>query len=370
MKRKLIFSIACVALIACMALWIGLTITNSSVSTISKNDSYDMYKNFSRDIFLEGDGIIVEEDLMRYPFRVCQLEGYIYILDFHGEDNFCHIFNKNDYSHVTSFAHRGNGPEDVLQAMDMYVVNKDSIWLFDTDKREISLWGYNEPERVVVRKKAYRMKEDMILSSNCTWCSDSVYYFTDKSGDSRVLKCNKDGIVKERIGSLPTRQQNKRISNGVLAQAWNSYIKYSPNKQILVVATQLGDVIEIYNIKEGTRRVLYGPQGEPVYETTPNGFAIPTGIMGYSDIVITDKYIYAVFHGRSFEEIIKDPHGTPDGGEYIHIYDHNGKPFCRLVLDNAIYGICVDEENGTLMATNVNTEEQIVVYKLPEFLFN
>ena len=154
----------------------------------------------------------------------------------------------------------------------------------------------------------------------------------------------------------------------LLAQAWNGYIKCNPLKQTLVVASQLGDVMEIYNLKEGTRHILYGPHGEPVYDISPNGFAIPSGIMGYSDLEITDRYIYAVFHGRSFKDIIKDPQGTPDGGEYIHIYDFKGNPICRLILDHSIYGIDVDEENGIIWATDVNSEEQIIRYNMPSVI--
>ena len=66
------------------------------------------------------------------------------------------------------------------------------------------------------------------------------------------------------------------------------------------------------------------------------------------------------------KEIAKDIEGTPDGGEYIHIYTHDGAPVCRLLLDHAVYGIHVNEEEGVIWATDVNTEEQIVKYRLPE----
>ena len=114
--------------------------------------------------------------------------------------------------------------------------------------------------------------------------------------------------------------------------------------------------------------MLRGPMGEPEYQTTRKGWAVPTGIMGYSDVEVTDNYIYAVFHGRSFKDIAKNPEGTPDGGEYIHVYSYEGAPVCRMILDRAIYGIDVDEENGIIWATDVNSEEQIVKYRLPDVL--
>lgn len=48
--------------------------------------------------------------------------------------------------------------------------------------------------------------------------------------------------------------------------------------------------------------IIYGPHGEPEFQSTPSD-AIPIGIMGFSDIQITDNYIYTVFHGKTFKEI-------------------------------------------------------------------
>ena len=250
----------------------------------------------------------------------------------------------------------------------MDVQSEDSIWVYDTHKREVTRWGYSTEQRKVSLQECVRIKDRMTHSSNCAWGGDSLFFFTDRSGVNRILKCNTRGEVIGRIGTIPTEKRVDDNKLGTLAQAWNGFVSYNPHKQLLAVASQLGDVIELYDLKHGTNKNLRGPLGEPVYQTTQDGWAVPTGIMGYSDIQITDRYIYAVFHGRTFKEIAEDIEGTPDGGEYIHVYAHDGTPMCRLVLDHAIYGIDVDEENGIIWATDVNTEEQILIYSLPIFL--
>lgn len=331
-------------------------------------DDYEIkYSSFPQEVNLAGEDFLIKEGFLRYPFRIRQDEDCLYILDLHGPEFYCHIYGKNDLSRIASFAPKGNGPQEVLQAMDIHVVSKDSIFLFDTNKREITLWRFSPADSTVSLKESYSMRDEMIYSSNCTWETDSSFFFTDKSGANRIVKCNKSGEVVESIGSIPTIQ-NAEEKEVVLAQAWNSYISYHPSRQILVVATQLGDVLEVYHLRDKSRYVLYGPYKEPIYDTFQNRYAIPTGIMGYSDVQVTDRYIYAVFHGRSFEDIIKDPRGTPDGGQFIHIYSHTGVPVCRLILDHFIYGIDVDEENGVIWATDVNSDEQIVRYSIPDVL--
>ena len=58
-------------------------------------------------------------------------------------------------------------------------------------------------------------------------------------------------------------------------------------------------MLEIYNLKDSTHVVCMGPHGEPEFQVS-GGYGIPTGIMGFSDVQVTDRAIYAVFHGRSF----------------------------------------------------------------------
>lgn len=326
------------------------------------------HTKFPKDIRLTGEGFVIDDELIRYPFRIRQQGDYVYVLDLHGSKNFCHLFRKDNLKSVVSFAQRGNGPQEVLQAISMDVFSEDSIWLFDTQKREVTRWRYSAKQGKMSIQETILIKEKMTHSANCAWEGDSLFFFTDRSGVNRILKCDTHGNVIERIGIIPSEKEVDENEKGTLAQAWNSYINYHHGKQLLAVATQLGDVIEIYNLKNGTKKVLYGPFGEPEYKTTRKGWAVPVGIMGYSDIQITDNYIYAVFHGRSFKDIAKDPQGTPDGGEYIHVYTHEGIPVCRLILDHAIYGIDVDEKNGVIWATDVNTEEQIVKYQLPKDL--
>lgn len=359
MKKKSLLSLLSLSLLS------GFGVLSACKAEHPAGDGVMYYSQFPKDIELTGQGFIVDDELMRYPFRIRQKGEYVYLLDLHGEENFCHIFHKDDLSNVASFAQRGNGPQEMLQAMDMHVVSEDSIWVFDTNKRDVSLWSLSEQDCKVELRGTWNMKEEMVHSAKCTW-SNGYCFFTDQSGKNRILKCSQEGRVMERIGDIPTEKNVDEYKKGTLAQAWSSYVNCHPGKQLLVVATQLGDVIEIYNLKKGTRRVLYGPFGEPEYKTTRKGWAVPVGIMGYSDIQITDNYIYAVFHGRSFKDIANDPQGTPDGGEYIHVYTHEGVPVCRLMLDHAVYGIDVDEKNGVIWATDVNTEEQIVKYQLPD----
>lgn len=92
-------------------------------------------------------------------------------------------------------------------------------------------------------------------------------------------------------------------------------------------------------------------------------YGVPAGIMGFSDVQVTDSAIYAVFHGTTFKEIAKQNGRLPDGGKYIYVFSLKGEPLCKYVLDHYIYGIWVDETTKTIMATDVNNDQPIVKFR-------
>ena len=170
-----------------------------------------------------------------------------------------------------------------------------------------------------------------------------------------------------KFGVIPTVDEDAlQNARPALAQAWRSFIDYNPRSGILAVATQLGEVLEIYNLKDSTHVVCMGPHGEPEFQVS-GGYGIPTGIMGFSDVQVTDRAIYAVFHGRSFKDIVRDARNGinhPDSGQFIYVFSLAGKPLKRYVLDHYICGISVDEQRGVIYATDVNEDEPILEYHI------
>ncbi len=145
---------------------------------------------------------------------------------------------------------------------------------------------------------------------------------------------------------------------------WNSYVAFSPDRKTLVAATQYGDRLDIYDLKGGKHVALQGKDGAPRFETTPQGYSYPTGRICHYDVQVTDRYIYAVYDGREFKEVIKLRDDYKQGGRLVRVFTHDGKLVRNIVLDRRIAGIYVDEATNTLYGLDVNADEQIVKWKL------
>ncbi len=121
-------------------------------------------------------------------------------------------------------------------------------------------------------------------------------------GEHRFWEVDGNGKAIQNHGTIPSEAAEEETSRPALAQAWRPFMDYNPGNGILAMVTQLGETLEIYNLKDSTHLVLYGPNGEARVQNRQKVFRFPDGIMGFNDIKVTDKYIYAVFQGIKLKD--------------------------------------------------------------------
>jgi hypothetical protein len=317
------------------------------------------YNSFPANISLLGKTLETDSIMLRYPFRIKHQDSLAIIMDLHNPDCFYHAFAYPQFRYLSSFGKRGQAPEEMLSA-ENFRLRDGRMWGLDANKHQInniSMQGIYK----TANTKETQLDKGIIRALDFALYDDSCFVIPDYSGNHRFHIIDKNGNIRSSHGKIPSQKHKK--GNIALAQAWRSFIDYNPKNHTLAMVTQLGEVLEIYNLKDSTHIIKIGPHGEPEYQEA-EGMAIPSGIMGFSDIQITDKYIYTVFHGRSFKEIAQQQQPIIDGGQYIYIFSLEGDPLYKYTLDHFIYGIDVNEETGEIYAVDVNSNQPIVNYKL------
>ena len=298
------------------------------------------YSGFPHERELIGEVIELDTALLRYPFRI-RIEGdRAIVMDLHGLDHYGHLFQYPSFQYLSSFGKRGDSPTEML-SLENFRLQNHVVWTLDANKSELTRLDFSSSGDSLLRDEAVTLDEDILRPL------DFAIY---------------NGKLIDKIGIIPTIDE-KALENArpALAQAWRSFLDYNPNNGILAVVTQLGEVLEVYNLKDSTHVVRIGEYGEPEFKIS-DGYGIPTGIMGFSDVQVTDSAIYTVFHGTSFKEIARQSGRLPDGGKYIYVFSLKGEPLCKYVLDHYIYGIWVDEATKTIIATDVNNDEPILKF--------
>ena len=321
------------------------------------------YSTFPSEIELEAQVIELDTAIFRYPFRI-RIEGdKAIVMDLHGADYYCHVFQYPGFKYLESFGKRGDSPEEMLSAEN--VRYKDGIiWTLDANKSQLNRFVFSSSGDSLLRDEVVSLDKSLLRSLDFAFYNDSTFIIPDYSGDNRFCWVHRNGKLVKRTGTIPsTNDEALAHARPALAQAWRSFIDYNPNNGVLAAVTQLGEVLEIYNLKDSTHVVRVGPCGEPEFKVS-EGYGLPTGIMGFSDVQVTDHAIYAVFHGRTFKEISKQKEPMIDGGRYIYVFSLQGEPLCKYTLDRYIYGIHVDEEKKIITATDVNNDQPIVEFRI------
>jgi len=343
-----------------LLIWVSMLLSCSSCS----EKRYDRYTDFPEERQLVAEEIRLDTVLFRYPFRIKVLNDLALVLDLHNMDHYMHAFSYPDWRHLASFGKRGDGPEELLSAETFQVNSPDSVWILDANKMKITRWSVDVQEGNTCCREEILLDKALIRTLDFKETANG-FIVPDYSGEYRYHILDRKGKILKSCGTIPTEKKQKEIPVA-LAQAWRSFMDYDKECQKLSLVTQLGEVLEVIYLNDSIGSVMYGASGEPEYQVY-QGEGVPVGIMGFSDVQITRNAIYTVFHGRTFKEIEQDMlkgMASEDGGRFIYVFDPEGKPLRKYILDRAVYGISVDEEKGVIFATDVNSNNPIVKFKI------
>jgi hypothetical protein len=326
-----------------------------------REESRLTYGSFPEEIALQGEEIPLDTALFRYPFRIAVREGIAVVMDLHNADHFLHAFTCPGWKHIASFGRRGEGPEELLSAETFRFRSLDSLWVLDANKMEVTRWQIFPGERAVRRVETVRLDKSLIRSLDF-YVTETGFILPDYSGEYRYHLADFRGQPVRAGGTIPAGKQADRTAPIALAQAWRSFMDYHPRHDLLAMGTQLGEVLELYHLRDSVCTVICGPHGEPEFRTV-EGKGVPTGIMGFGNIQITDNHIYTVFYGRTFKEIqeaYRRGERLESGGRFICVFDLSGHPVRRYALDRSVCGIYVDEQAHIILATDVNSDEPVI----------
>ena len=315
---------------------------------------------------LQGRVIPIDSVFFRYPYRLEVRGDRVVIEDLHGPDHFYHLFTYPDFRHLHSFGQRGEGPEE-MQTVDDFRWDGQTLWALDNIKSELVRWELNDSRDKMLRTELVKLDKATFRALDIVPYQNNSFLIPNYSGDTRFCQVDRNGKLIKKWGEIPTERKNDLQKYPyAFGYGWRSFIDYSPNTGTLVAATQFGEVLEIWNVKNNTHKVLKGKLGEPEFKILPE-YAIPTGAIGHNDIQVTNRFIYVIYRGISIkEDMLAHQKGKPlpQGGKTIRVFSLEGEPLKEYKLDHSVSGIWVMEEAGKLWALDVNSDEPLLEYTL------
>ena len=315
---------------------------------------------------LKGCTIPIDTAMFRYPYRLEVRRDRVVIEDLHGSDYFYHLFTYPDFRYLSSFGKRGEAPDEML-TVDDFRWNGQTLWALDNIKSELVRWELNKNRDDMIRAERIKLDKATFRALDIVPFQNNSFLIPNYSGDSRFCQVDRNGKLIKKWGEIPTeRKEDLQKYPYAFGYGWRSFIDYSLKTGTLVAATQFGEVLEIWNFKNDTHKVLKGKLGEPEFEIRPE-YAIPAGAVGHNDIQVTDRAIYVIYRGMTIkDEMLARRKGKPlpTGGKTVRVFSLEGEPLREYKLDHSVSGIWVMEEEGKMLALDVNSNEPIVEYTI------
>ena len=314
-----------------------------------------------------GKAVQVDSVLFRYAYRLRVQGDVAVVFDLHHPDYYCHAFTYPDFKYLSSFAPLGEGPDEVVSGSDVRFLGPNRVAVLDSNGRKIAIYNGVGKGTAPVLERMVRMEEAVLMPLDFVPLSGGSFLIPDNSGEHRFSVIDSCGKVQGSKAAYPISEKELLTTAApAVAQAWRSFLAVTPKQDQLVAVTQLGDVMDCYSLPESAKEKVHsvGPDGEPVFSVTAEGYGIPKGCMGYWDVQATDSCIYALYDGTTFKEIMQQRGESKQGASVMRVFDLSGKPLHTYVFDRPLAGMFVDEARKTLWATDVNSDEQLVSYVL------
>lgn len=271
-----------------------------------------------------------------------------------GYNNFFEIYSTNNFKFLGSFLPKGRGPNEFLS------VNYNNEYL-KTEKGLI-FWisDYTLNKRCCFNLSKSIMSQKTIIDTIFTLPDEGVYI--NLNDTVRLIKTSVPGNIHFKLQDIKTQKDLTKY------EILKSYIpNYTPDASLSMGLTKhphrslvIGNMLffnQINFFDFDNQKKFSISYGQPINIFKTSKLPDDQLRMYYSAVVLTGRYIYALYQNKSMKQF---PYFIP--GIEIHVFDEEGCPIKKIhILENINY-FAVDEQNNYIYG--INAQEEIYQYSM------
>lgn len=311
-------------------------------------------------IILKHEEIKIEDMIIGYARSIKNIDSFLIVLDYKNEALF-HLVNINKMQYKGIFGIKGEGPKDFIHPVGLTQYAVHSLCCYDLMNRKISEISIHNDS---ISSKTI-MKCDTLTNFNIIPGNNNSYIGVGSYQDSMFKIINKEGQIIKGYFSYPSKDKDEaKIPENIRAMAYQGQIDINPSRNKFAYATSYAKQLYFFSIKENRIQTIKEiKESYPQYipDTSQGTSAVfdRKAPFGFTDI-ITDKYIYALYSGKSFE---KHRLKCSEGNNLL-IYNWEGDLVKEYEFDISVLCFCVNEKNNIIYAIANNPNPTIVVFKI------
>lgn len=178
--------------------------------------------------------------------------------------------------------------------------------------------------------------------------------------DDRFVKVAPDGH--KPFGEI---EQISGVSSNVTTKILQGPCALSPQRKRMAWFASMGDAYEIYDYSDAENMQVI--LARKFYLPLPrnDGAITVKEHVGVTSVATSDDCIYALYIGKTFEEILKEAHGQEGlRSNKILVFDWDGNPICLLQLDKELYSIAYNRERQCLYGIGLDESTEYAIYRM------
>lgn len=313
--------------------------------------------DFGEFIELKGERLDFDE-IVYNPYKMIVKDTLLIIYNVRTEYAY-QVFNLRTNKCLGEFVLIGNGPGEMIYPN--FIQSDDSnIWLYDQEKAIV----YEYDIRTFIQTSNPLSKRTIYLDDRAEHLSiinDKIFSFKlyDNLNDNRFYIFDMDGKILSSKGRFPSINQNmtyEEINFGFTSE-------YSTNfRDRILLSYRLTDLIEIYSLEGSLIKRIHGPEffvpSVNEYKNESVSFANGTkeAKEAYFYPANAGNEVFITYSGELFSKNVFHK-------KQIYVFDWDGNPQRRYLLDTPIYGTIVDSKNRIIYGFSDIPECHIVRFK-------
>ncbi|WP_158602663.1 BF3164 family lipoprotein [Proteiniphilum sp. X52] len=314
---------------------------------------------------LNHNELTYESDyLMGSSGKMLISDSVLITLDYNNERMF-HVFDIKNNKYINNLGVKGQGLNEFLHPYSL--IHHSHIDFLSYDLLDNSL----KKIRIDSLMKGAIFYEKMIsfnsISNSMVIPTKHNHYVGFGLYESNMFKLiDADG---EDIGlfmDFPTDKETKKIDHRNVALGYQGSLAINPDGDKLVYASLYGTILGIYNIKEkSVSQEFLLVYDYPQFTVQNEGGSMSSpitkdGISAFTDIYVTDKYIYALYSGKTISKL----GAKAFEAQYIYVFNWKGTPLICYHLDIPVNNIAIDPDNKKIYAISNLPEPTLVEFEI------
>lgn len=323
------------------------------------------FEKFPKEMVLNSKEIIAP-DIFFMTSDMVVSDSFLIALDIKS-DKFFHVFKLPEFNYLGGFIGRGNGPGEEFMIMPFFMILKDNNFMYQTiNSVKIVKFNYLENKIEIIKK--INLPDELLDLMASFMLNDCIYgYVYYRESNNEFLEYNtKNNNVSDFGPEFPEVEREIPLEKRLIL--FNKITTVKPDKSLFASVYDKFPIMRIYS-KEGSliKETRYKNRQifpKALIETNPLESDKKKIMQNYRNIKSTNKYIYALYLGKTSEEIDKGGESADEFSNEIHVWDWEGNPIAKIVLDQKIFSCSISPDDSFIIATSMNYQNKLFKYSL------